>query len=674
MHGPVVVAVGERAARWGDGAVDSASNDVPHARPGQAPGRWRFAGMELDETSSRLSVGGVRHALDHGSYGVLVALLRQAGLVVNKDALLHAGWPGRVVSENSLTKAIGRLRHLLDDDDAELLCTSHGYGYRLAARAEWLPAENPEAPAPAPALETAPAGPAPAVAAARALPRAAWLALAAFVLAAAWFVLDRPQVRPQATATPVAAPVPVADPGRSIAVLPFADLSAARDQRYFSDGLADELLDRLAKLPQLRVASRTSSFALRDSKEGIAEIGRKLGVATVLEGSVRRDGDRVRITVQLINVSNGFHLWSETYDKQMTDLFEVQDDIARSVVSAMQVQLLSGQEEAITRRRTNSPAAFEHLLAGRQWRARGGPDNERRAIAAYERAIAIDPEFSTAHAELADTIGGDGEYADSPAQVRAGKQRSIELYSRAIALEPDRAEFYSMRADHLFYTRHDWRAAQRDLETAQRLYRRRPNDVLAKQSRLLAVLGRLDEAIAIEQETVRKDPDSVWAWGQLGYHLAAQGRYAEAHNALGHAMRIRPEDNRVGYYAGLALLLDGHAKEAVAAFERSGSVFRLAGLAAAHFDAGNEAASQEALRTLVTRHAPIGAYQVAQAHAWRGERDLAFEWLERAGRQYDAGLAQLKFDPMMRKLHGDPRYAAWLERLKLDDDAALAKI
>jgi TolB-like protein/DNA-binding winged helix-turn-helix (wHTH) protein/tetratricopeptide (TPR) repeat protein len=649
--------------------VNTESSDELRARPGEAPGRWRFADIELDEAGARLLVRGVPHTLDHGSFGVLLALLRQAGRVVGKDALLHAGWPGRMVSENSLTKAIGRLRQLLEDPDAALLCTAHGYGYRLATHAEWLPAEVAPTPAPAP-TPVAEAKPA------RARPGLAWLALvlAAGVLVLAWAGLARLRAPAPAAVAAQASPAPNVDPGRSIAVLPFADLSAAHDQRYFSDGLADELLDRLSKLPQLRVASRTSSFALRDSKEDIAAIGRKLGVATVLEGSVRREGERVRITVQLIDVANGFHLWSETYDKQMTDLFAVQDDIARSVVSALQVQLLPGQDVEVTRHRTRSPAAFDQYLAAMRFRQLGNPDNQRRAVAGFERAIALDPNFSTAYAELADLLGGDAEYADSPEQVRVGKLRAIELYDKAIALEPDRAELYSMRADMLFYTRRDWLGAQRDLETATRLYRRRPNDVLQKQSRLLAVLGRVDEAIAIERAIVQKDPASAWAWTQLGYHLAVQGDYAGAHGALANAARLRADDNHVGYYDGTAWLLEGKPEEAIAAFERSGSMFRLAGLAAAHFDAGNERASQEALQTLISRHAPIGAYQVAQAYAWRGDRDRAFEWLERAESQHDAGVAQLKFDPLMRRLHADPRYHAWLRRLHLDDDAALRKV
>ena len=653
--------------------MDTGSKDQAGHDPGRAPGRWRFAGMELDETSGRLRADGAEHALDHGSYGVLLALLRRSGVVVGKDALLHAGWPGRVVSENSLTKAISRLRQLLDDADGELLCTSHGYGYRLAARAEWSPAQPeaaPEAmePTPAPAAIAALAPPAPARPARTALALATLLAVAAV----AWWYASREAAAPAVAAAAPANPLPLAD-DRSVAILPFVDLSERHDQRYFSDGLTDELLDRLAKLPQLHVASRTSSFAMRGSTEDVQAIGRKLGVSTVLEGSVRRDGERVRITVQLINVNNGFHLWSETYDERMTDLFEVQDRIARSVVGALRLKLLPGQDDAVTRHRTGSMQAYTEYMSGRRFQYASTPDNQRRAIAAYQRAIEIDPEFSTAYAALADLLGGDASYADSPEEVAAGKQRSLQLMDRAIELEPDRAEFYLSRADFLYSTRHDWRAAQRDLDTAARLYGRRPAELLQRQTRLYVALGRLDEAIADERQALQGDSRSTWAWGQLGFHLAVTGQYAEAHRALVHAERIRPDDNHIGYYDGLAWLLDGKAKEAIASFDRSGSEFRLAGLAAARFDAGDEAGSRQALQTLITKYSPIGAYQVAQAHAWRGEADEAFAWLDRAAKQRDAGLMQIKFDPMMRRLHGDRRYRAWLLRLKLDD-ASLAAI
>lgn len=640
--------------------MDTGGNDEARPARGGGAGRWHFAGRDLDPTRGCLRVAGREQPqpLDRGSQGVLLALLERAGSVVDKDTLLRAGWPGRVVSENSLTKAVGRLRNLLGDAEGTLVATVHGYGYRLASRAEWVP---DDAAGESPVSTSAP----PAHALRR---RAAWLpallGVVGLLFAGAAWLAWRDGPAPAAVG---AVPVPEAT---SIAVLPFEDLSQARDQRYFADGLAEELLDRLAKLPQLKVASRTSAFALRDSSEDVQAIGRRLGVAHVLEGSVRRDGDRVRITVQLINSRDGFHLWSESYDKRFTDLFAVQDDIARSVAAALRLRLLPGQDLAVTRRRTQSAEAYSAYLAGRHFHQLDSVDNDRRAIAAYERAIAIDPGFSTALAALADLLGGDVRWADSPAEVVAAKRRSLQLVDRAIAQEPDNAQLYLARADFLYYNRRDFDAAQRDLDVAMRLLRGRPPELLARQTRLLAVLGRIDEAIALDRTALRDDPRSLSAWSQLGFHLAVKGDYAAAHQALATATRLRPDDDHVAYYDGLAWLLEGRPARAIAAFERSGSVFRLTGLAAAHFDAGDEAASLQALRTLEARHAQMGAYQVAQAHAWRGEADAAFAWLERAERQHDAGVAQLKFDPMFRRMHHDPRYRAWLVRIHLDEGSS----
>jgi TolB-like protein/thioredoxin-like negative regulator of GroEL len=580
-----------------------------------------------------------------------------------------------VVSDNSLNKAVGRLRQALGDAEGTLLATAHGYGYRLAVHAHWEEADaerSPAAgqPAPATAMETSTL---PKHAAPGWVPAVAACALV-LVAAVAWWLLAGPQVASmgEAAAPPTGKAALALDDastapgdGPSIAVLPFADLSEAHDQRYFSDGLADELLDRLAKLPQLRVASRTSSSVYRDSEKDIRQIGRALRVSTVLEGSVRRDGDRVRITVQLIKASDGFHLWSETYDKTMTDLFTVQDDIARSVVAALQLELLPGEDLAVTRHRTQSTAAFDQYLAGQQLARLGGGDNQRRAIAAYERAIRLDPEFSTPHAALADLIGGDADYAESAAEVAAGKTRSILLMDRAIALEPDNADFYLARADLLYYTRRDWHAAQRDLDTAARLFRRRPPELIERQCRLLAVLGRLDEAIALERTAVRAAPDHASLRGMLGYHLLSAGRYADADAAISAAVRDLPDNDHMNYYAGLSKLLQGRTSDAVAAFERSGSVFRLVGLAAAEHSAGHAARSVAALQALERRYGNNGAYQIAEAYAWRGEPEAAFHWLHRAEQQQDAGLAQLKFDPLMRPLHRDPRYAEWLRKLGL---------
>jgi TolB-like protein/DNA-binding winged helix-turn-helix (wHTH) protein/tetratricopeptide (TPR) repeat protein len=643
----------------------------------------------FDPATGRLQVGTQSHLLDHGSAGVLHCLAQARCAVVRKDDLLAKGWPGRVVSENSLNKAVSRIRSLLGDGDGELLCTSHGYGYRLIATETALGdatiAGDEAADAARPTVPTTtPTGGAPlarddgeSTRNAGARSRLAWASAAMLAGAVALFTALPPRADPARAPSPVAgasgsasddtANSPVLLP--SIAVLPFTDLSQAHDQAYFSDGLAEEILDRLAKLPQLRVASRTSAFALRGNRDSVAGIGRKLGVSTVLEGSVRRSGSRVRITVQLIQVSDGFHLWSETYDQEMTELFTVQDDISRSVVDALQLHLPPAELAAMTRHTTRSPAAFNQFLIARQLR-NGSPDGERRAIAGFERAIAIDPAFSTAIAELGNTLGGDAIWADTPAQVEEGKLRSVELLGRAIELEPDNASYYTTRADLLSSTMHDWTGAQRDLASAARLYGGPSARLLVQQSRILAMLGRIDEAIAIDRRAVSLNPSGVTPLGMLGYHLAVAGRHDEARAILRRAVALRPDDDHTTYYLGLAELLAGRPASAMAAFEQSGHGLRLAGLAAAEHDAGNEARSREALDALVARYADADAYQVAEAHAWRGERDEAFAWLERAARQRDAGLVQLQFDPLMRPLRDDARYLAWLRRLNLRDAAS----
>lgn len=581
-------------------------------------------------------------------------LLAHSGQVVRKERLLEVGWPGRVVSENSLTKAIGRLRNALHDEDAQVLNTVHGYGYRLAQHAEFVP-EAPPTPThiPSAGLQLAPQ-------AAR-LPRAlAWSALTvAGLLLVAWLAW-----RPGDSA-PAKAPETVVSGPPSIAVLPFADMSQAGDQAYFSDGLADELLDQLSRLPQLHVAGRTSSFSFRGKSDDIASIGRKLHVTHVLEGSVRKSADRVRITVQLINVANGFHLWSETYDRKMTDLFAVQDEIARAVVAALQLKLLPGQDDLVTHHITVDPRAYTDYLIGRQLRRLATPDDDRRSIAAYERSIARDPKFAPAYAALADVLGGNADYSDTPEQVAEGKRRSLELFDKAIALDPGVAQTYRARADVRYSTNWDWAGAQRDLDQADRLNPGQHTVDMMLRSRLFASLGRLDEAIALEKRSTQGDPTAGSMWGMLGFHSAAAGQYAQAHQALAQARKLIPNDVHVNFYTGLTSLLEGNAAEAAREFEVGGGGFRLAGLAMSHHSLGDGALAAQELKTLISKYSDTSAYQIAEVYAWKGDAERAFQWLDRAAAQRDAGLIFLKFDPLLATLRGDRRYVAWLKRMGL---------
>jgi TolB-like protein/DNA-binding winged helix-turn-helix (wHTH) protein/Tfp pilus assembly protein PilF len=628
---------------------------------------WRFGHAELHDGQARLWVRGHPHDLDHSCHEVLRCLLAESGRVVSKDRLLQAGWPGRVVSENSLTKAIGRLRQALEDPEGALLCTVHGYGYRLVAIAERVREDQRLAPvvvAP-PVVEPAPA-PSPEPVAVPVTPqriRSGWR-VGALLLAFATIALLawRPWVARQPSLALPVSRAAVAEPA-SIAVLPFVDLSAGGDQRYFGDGLADELLDRLAKIPQLRVAGRTSSFSFRDKNVDVAEIGRKLGVRSVLEGSVRHSGDRMRITVQLINARTGFHVWSETYDRALTDLFAVQDEIAAEVVRVLELELLPEQSERLRRHHTDSLEAYELYLRAM---TRGGtPDDDRRAVAALERAIRLDPGFVQAYIELATVLGGEAEYADTPAAMAAGKERSLAMMDKAIELDPTRAETYARRADLLYSTRWDWAGAQRDLDKAAALDPGPNIGRMVNQARLYAALGRLPEALAMERRIIAFNPDYNEPWTMAGFHLVAAGRYAEARAALARSLQLGPNERHAVFHLGTCYLLEGQPQAALKAYERGGGLFRLTGMAIALHELGRKAEAAALLDTLVGRYAHSGAYQVAQVYAWRGDREHAFTWLEKAGAQHDAGLIYLKFDPLMQKLRGDPRYAAWLKRMRL---------
>lgn len=628
---------------------------------------WRLGEVELFEGQARVWVRGQAHELDHSSHEVLRCLLENSGRVVGKDRLLHVGWPGRVVSENSLTKAIGRLRQALSDPRGELLCTVHGYGYRIASIATRIaPAATPVPLEPEPPAPAAADAPAPPVASPRSLfmPTLALL-LAVAVAALAW----RPWLQPPPAAARAPTPVQAAAPALetpSIAVLPFADLSPAGDQRYLGDGFADELLDRLATIPTLRVAARASSFGLRGQDADALSIGRKLGVRHVLEGSVRKSGERVQITVQLVDTRRGFPVWSETYDRARGDIFAIQDEIAAEVVNVLEVKLLPGQREILGRQHTPGLEAYELYLRARQLRWTGAPDDDRRAVAALERAIELDPKFERAHVALAQLLGGDADFADTPEALAAGKDRARRLLDRALELDPRDVEARISRADFLYSTYWDWAGAQRDLDAIARL-QGSSDDAhrMIMQCRLYAALGRLPEALALERRLTTSHPDFAEPWTLIGFHSIASGRLAEGRQALARSLQIDPRDPHPSFHLGTSWLLEGKPAQALAAYDRSGRVFRLTGMAMALHDAGREREADAVLGTLVSRYSHSGAYQIAQVHAWRGEADQAFAWLARAERQRDAGLIYLKFDPLMRKLHGDPRYAAWLKRMRL---------
>jgi adenylate cyclase len=449
-------------------------------------------------------------------------------------------------------------------------------------------------------------------------------------------------------------------PEKSIAVLPFVDMSEKRDQDYFSDGLTEEMIDLLGQVPDLRVPARTSSFYFKGRTEDVAAIAQKLRVAHVLEGSVRKAGTRFRITAQLIRADNGYHLWSQVYDRDDSDVFAVQNDIAKAVVLALRAKLNDGSQDTGSRGTTNPEAYYRYLL-GRQLDRRDSLDGFRRAVEAYGQAIDLDSNYAAAYAGRAVAEASVADLAGDA----GGIDRAQRDVGRALALAPTDAIGYTARSYIRTVWLWDWSGAQTDIEKAISLDPRN-SEVQRKYARLLADLGRLAEAIAAQKKATELDPLSSAAWENLGFFYTCIGDFESTEAALARAIDIEPASVLAISDLGMARLLQGRGEDALAAFAKIDlEAIRLTGIAMAEYTLRRAKESQQALDELIAKHTHEAAYQIAQAHAWRGETDRAFEWLERAYTQRDGGLSEVKIAPMLRSLHGDRRFAELVDKMKL---------
>jgi len=463
----------------------------------------------------------------------------------------------------------------------------------------------------------------------------------------------------------------------SIAVLPFVNRSRDEESEYFSDGLADELLNVLAKIRGLRVAARTSSFQFKGTKDDLPTIGQKLNVATLLEGSVRKSGNRVRISVQLVKVSDGYHLWSETYDRTLDDIFAVQDDIAQSVVKELRTALLGEESDAkasgevkaevakAAKGRGTDPEAHRLYLQGRHFIDRVGREDMARGIEYLKQALELDPGYALAWAELG------GAYADQAGYgwvlpVAEGYGRAREAVERALSLEPDLAEAHAdMGLIQMFYDV-DWRGAEVSFARARELA---PGNalVLRGAGTLALNTNRLEEAVALFRLALEQDPLSWMTYYDLGLALHAADRLAEAEAAWRKGMELTPHGTERRAHLAMFLLAQGRSEDALAEVMGEHGWSREWALAMIHHTLGHGLDSDEALRELIEKHAEGHAFQIAQVHAVRGDADAAFEWLERAYAERDSGLAAMKVSRYLRSLHRDPRWGAFLKKMRFEE-------
>ena len=444
----------------------------------------------------------------------------------------------------------------------------------------------------------------------------------------------------------------------SIAVLPFADLSPGKDQEYFSDGLAEELLNSLVKVQGLHVAARTSSFQFKGKNEDLRVIGQKLNVATVLEGSVRKQGQRVRISAQLIQVSDGFHLWSEAYDRDLTDIFAVQEEIARSVAGSLRVTLLGEKPPSP---RATSVEAYNAYLQGKYFYARRTKENLEKAIAYDEQAISLDRNYAPAWAALSKAQGFQaGAYG--PVQEYS---RAREAAERALALDPSLADAHAAIGEIKRHYDWDWAGADASYQRALAL---EPGnaEVVEGAAGPAASLNHFEEALSLCRRAVELDPLRASAQHALAFSAWWAGRLDEAEAAIRKALELDPQFPWGHTVLSRVYLARLHPHEALAEAERDTQPeFRLQGLALAYHALAQKQESDRALAELIARHQKGAAFQIAEVYAFRGEADAAFTWLERAYEQRDAGLAEMKGDPLLKNLERDPRYAAFLKKMHL---------
>jgi TolB-like protein/Tfp pilus assembly protein PilF len=450
---------------------------------------------------------------------------------------------------------------------------------------------------------------------------------------------------------------------KTIAVLPFVDLSEKKDQEYFADGMAEEIIDLLATVPNVKVIGRTSSFQFKGKNTDLREVGKALGTANVLQGSVRRSQDRVRVNVQLIDTRDGSHRWSESYDRPIGDVLKVQDDIAAGLVRAIQVQV--GAADLPARTTVVNPKAYSLFLRARAARDRQDIQGQEDALRYYGQALKVDPTFVPAAAGVARASIAIFNYT----RTERDASQARAAIDAALMLDPNLPEMHGLRAWLYMNDGLNWAAAE--AETQQALRMDPENHFIQMDAGVLAcALGRWDEAMRYFRAALSHDPFNSGMINHSASCLLRSGHLVEAEEQIRHALAISPTNDPGWAIFGRVLLARGELSAALDAFRHTTWRHnRLVGLTAVYYAMGRRAESEQTMRQLEAEAAAEAPYEVAQGRAYRGEFEEALKWLERAGAQknVDVMITAVKGDPAFARYTGDPRYRAWLRKLNLPD-------
>lgn len=596
-------------------------------RNGFTLGSWTIFPLE-----GRLVKGAEERRVQPKSMDVLLCLAEAAGDVVERDDVLRDVWGQRAVSDEPLTRCIGELRRALDDSasEPEFILTVPKRGYRLLHR----PVEIEQAGA------TGHQGPR----TRRIALGLAGLVILALVIGAIMRVGGPPDDD---------IGVPLHEP--SIVVLPFLNLSSDEEQEFFSDGIAEELLNLLARFPDLRVISRSSAFSYKGSGADSRTVAKELKVSHVLEGSVRRSGDRVRVTAQLIAAASNAQIWSETYERPIDDIFETQDEIATRVAEQLKLRLLGDH----SRIREHDAEAFALLLQARYLGRQFTPESFEKAIALLERALTLDPQYASAWDELGRVYRRQAGQGLRPSDEAYALSRSA--VNRALSLDPMLASAHRSMAVIALNVDHDPMSAAAHIKRA---YNSEPANAssLSSAAAMAGALGRLDDAIALQEYAVARDPVNAQINTYLGTLYLHAGRFDDALAAYRTTLILNPDYIGVRFLIGESFLLKGDLDAALEAVQQEPDEgYRLIGLVMVHHARGDIVASDAALTSLIDKYEQDAAYNIAYTLAFREETDSAFEWLGKAFTYGDPGLTEIATDPLFANIRKDPRWLRFLE-------------
>ena len=447
---------------------------------------------------------------------------------------------------------------------------------------------------------------------------------------------------------------------KSIAVLPLLNESGDPKDEYFSDGLSEELIAALGHIGELKVIGRSSSFRFKERKEDSKTVGEKLGVATLLEGTVRKQGNKVRIVAELINAADGIALWTQTFDRELKDIFAVQEEIAAAVASSLKMTLLGSDEHPAANAATQNTEAHNAYLLGHYYFQRRNVEDYRKAVGHFDEAIRLDPKYALAYTERSEawTLIG-----DLTGQGKTAWPKARSDAEQAVALAPDLAEAHGALGWVRFFT--EWKFAEglKELRRAKELSPSNPtaNDLL---TRVIVYVGNLAEAEKLARQAIELDPLAFTPPFNLARILWFEGKLDEADAAARKAAELQPGAASTHRYPVFVAIRRGDTEAALREAQlEPDDTYRRFELALAHFARKDRAAADAALAELITKSRDIAAYQIAQVYAVRGETDKAFEWLQISFNTHDTGTLGILVDPLLHGLRDDPRYKALVAKM-----------